>query len=84
MAKGCDQAFDDPIDLPRGRRLVTLKDAANSIMKLPKAEQNAEDWQTAGRVLIRAAEGRDFLMYDRIGMLRALHRDDVQVFNPDR
>jgi hypothetical protein len=60
MAKGCDQAFDDPIDLPCGRRLVTLKDAANFIVKLPKAEQNAEEWQTAGRMLIRAAEGRDF------------------------
>ncbi len=34
------RAFDDPIPLPRGRQLVTLKDAADYIMKLPKAEQN--------------------------------------------
>jgi hypothetical protein len=25
MAKGWKQAFDDPIDLPRGRQLVTLQ-----------------------------------------------------------
>jgi hypothetical protein len=53
--------FDDPIPLPRGRQLVTLKDAANYIMKLPKAEQNLEEWQTAGEILIKTAEGQDFL-----------------------
>ena len=29
-------------DLSRGRQLVTLKDAANYIMKLPKAEQKSK------------------------------------------
>jgi hypothetical protein len=67
--------FDDPIPLPRGRQLVTLKDAADYIMKLPKAEQNLEEWQTAIDCLIGAAEGRDFLMHARIGVLRALKRD---------
>jgi hypothetical protein len=38
MAKGWKQAFDDPIDLPRGRQFVTLEDAGNYITKLPKAE----------------------------------------------
>jgi hypothetical protein len=41
------QPFDDPIPLPRGRQLVRLQDAARHIMKLPKAEQNLEEWQTA-------------------------------------
>jgi hypothetical protein len=40
-------------------------------MKLPKAEQNLEEWQTAGEILIKAAEGRDFLMHARIAMMRA-------------
>jgi hypothetical protein len=39
--------FDDPVLLPGGRKLVTLRDAADYIMKLPKAEQNLEAWQTA-------------------------------------
>ena len=43
------RAFDDPIPLPRGRQLVTLKDAANYIQKLPKAEQDLEEWQAAAR-----------------------------------
>jgi hypothetical protein len=33
--------FDEPIPLPRGRELVTLKDAGNYITKLPKAEHEA-------------------------------------------
>jgi hypothetical protein len=51
--------FDDPIQLPRGRQLVTLEDAADYIMKLPKAEQDLEEWQTAIGSLIGAVEGRD-------------------------
>jgi hypothetical protein len=69
--------------LPRGRRLVTLKDAADYIMKLPKAEQNLKEWQTAGEILIKTAEGRDFLMHARIGMLQAIHRNEVRVFRRD-
>ena len=80
MAKGWKQAFDDAIDLPRGRKLLTLQDAADYIMKLPKSEQNLEEWQTATEILIRTAEGRDFLMHARIGMLRALNRNVERAF----
>jgi hypothetical protein len=67
--------FEDPIPLPDDRQLITLKDAAGYIMKLPKAEQDLEEWQTATGCLIGAAEGRDFLMHARIGVLRALNRN---------
>ena len=36
-------------------------------MKLPKAEQGLEEWQTAVACLIGAAEGRDLMMHARIG-----------------
>jgi hypothetical protein len=39
--------FDDPIVLPDGRQLVTLQDAGTYITKLPKAEHEALEWQTA-------------------------------------
>ena len=81
---GWSRRFDDPIPLPRGRQLVTLKDAADYVMKLPKAEQKHERWQTAIRCLIGAAEDRDFMMHAQIGMLRALNRNVERVFNPDR
>ena len=82
--RGWKRPFDDPIPLPKGRQLVTLKDAAYYIVKLPKAEQNLEEWQTAIACLIGAAEGCDFIMHARIGVLRALNRHVERVFNPDR
>jgi hypothetical protein len=61
-----------------------LQDAADYILKLPKAEQKLAEWQTATEALIMAAEGRGPLMHARIGVLRALNRNVVREFNPDR
>jgi hypothetical protein len=36
-----DRAFDEPV--PRGRRVVTLKDAGKYTPKLPTAEHEAEE-----------------------------------------
>jgi hypothetical protein len=77
-------SFEEAIDLPRGRQLVTLQDAADYIMKLPKAEQSLPEWQAATEALIMAAETRGPLMHARVGMLRALNRNVERTFNPDR
>jgi hypothetical protein len=63
---------------------VTLEDAADLIMKLPKAEQDLDEWQTAIGRLIGAAEGRDFLMHARIGVVRALNRNVDRTFDSSR
>jgi hypothetical protein len=84
MAKGWKQTFDDPIPLPSGRELVTLQAAGNYIVKLPKAEQVAPEWQTATEALILAARGRGPIMDARMGILRALNRNVLREFNPDR
>jgi hypothetical protein len=47
--------FDEPIPLPRGRRLIALEDAGNYIAKLPKAEHEAQEWQAAMEALILVA-----------------------------
>jgi hypothetical protein len=52
---GWSRAFKDPIPIPGGRQLVTLKDAGNYITKLPKAEHAAPEWQTAMEALILVA-----------------------------
>ena len=78
------RAFDDPIPLPRGRQLVTLKDAANYIQKLPKAEQNLDEWQAAVEALLLVVELNGPTMMARIGVLRALNRNVERVFNPSR
>ena len=63
---------------------MSLRDAADCIMKLPKAEQNLEAWQTAVEALIMAAEDRGPLMHARISVLRALNWNVERVFNPSR
>jgi hypothetical protein len=68
--------FDDPIPLPNGRELVTLKDAGDFITKLPKAEHSATEWQTAMKVLILVAEKGGDTMLARMGIMQALHRHD--------
>ena len=75
--------FDDPIPLPQGRSLVTLKDAASYITKLSKAEHSAPEWQAAMEALILVAENDGPTMLARIGVMRALNRQVEQVFNPD-
>jgi hypothetical protein len=62
-------------------QLASLHAAGDYITSLPKAEQDIEEWQTAIGRLISAAEGRDFLMHTRIGMLRALNRHLQREFN---
>ena len=51
-----DQRFFDPVIVPGRKPLITLRDAGQYIMKLPKAEQQATHWQTAAEVLMLIGE----------------------------
>ena len=68
--------FDEPIALKGGRKLVTLQQAADYVMKLPDATQQQPRLQSSVENLIQAAEtGGGWLMFARIAMLRALNGD---------
>jgi hypothetical protein len=69
-----DQQFFNPIKLPRRKPLITLRDAAKYIMKLPKAEQQAPQWQAAANVLMLIGEHGGDPMMAHIAMMRALQR----------
>jgi hypothetical protein len=45
--RGWRREFDDPIPLPGGRVLVTLRDAATFITTLSKKEATEPEWQAA-------------------------------------
>ena len=79
-----DQRFDDPIMLPGRQQVVTLRDAALYITKLPKAEHDAEEWQAAMQALLLVAEHDGPTMFARIGVMRALNRRVERVFDPSR
>jgi hypothetical protein len=66
--------FEDPIPLTKGKKLVTLRDAALYITQLPKAEHDTEEWQAAMEALLLVAERGGPTMFARIGVLRALNR----------
>jgi hypothetical protein len=79
MKSGWSRKFDEPIPLPKGKPLVTLRDAANYITKLPKAEHQAPEWQAAMHALLLVVERNGQTLLARIGMMRALHRHDEPV-----
>jgi hypothetical protein len=48
--------FHGPIEVPKGKPLRTLKDAADYVLRLSKKVTAAEHWQIAMEQLIDAAE----------------------------
>jgi hypothetical protein len=79
-----DQRFFAPIIFPGRKPLVTLRDAALYITKLPKAEHDAEERQAAMQALLLVAEHDGPTMFARIGVMRALNRHVERVFDPSR
>jgi hypothetical protein len=75
-----DRQFDEPIPLPKGKPLATLRDAALYITKPPKAEHDAPEWQAAMEALLLVAEHNGPTMLARIGVMRALNRHVETVF----
>jgi hypothetical protein len=69
--------FDEPIELPGAKKLLTLKDAIDHLGKtVPKAEHRDRKVLVAATSLANAAEGLDLIMHARIATLQALHRND--------
>ena len=63
---------------------MTLRDAAEYITELPKAEHDADEWQAAMQALLLVAEQGGPAMFARIGIMRAINRHVERVFNPSR
>jgi hypothetical protein len=76
--------FDEPIPVPKGRRLVTLRDAGDYVAKLPKAKHVTAEWQAAMLALMLVVDLNGPTMMARIGVMRALNRGYVREFNPSR
>jgi len=81
---GWRREFDEPIAVPDGGTLVTLRDAADYITALPDEEAALPEWQAAIEALMMVADLGGPTMFARIGVTRALNRHHVQEFNPAR
>lgn len=67
------QRFADPIPLPDGRTLITLREAGHYIAALPAAQQNLPHWQTAAELLLLVGDHGGDPMLPRIAMMQALN-----------
>jgi hypothetical protein len=82
--KGSHRTFNDPIPLPDGGELRTLRDAGNFIAKLPKREHDTAAWRATIEALMLVAEHGGDTMLPRIGMMRALYAGDESEPSPRR
>jgi hypothetical protein len=77
--------FDEPIELPDGRKLLTLNEAIAFLAKeIPKSEHTLPKVQAAARMLMEAAENNGPIIFARMGVLQAVHRHQVREFNTSR
>jgi hypothetical protein len=77
--------FDEPIELPNAKKLVTLKDAIAWLAKeVPKSEHAMPKVQTAARMVTEAAENNGPMIFAWMGMLQAIHRHHVSEFDTTR
>ena len=68
--------------LPNGKKLIALRDAAENIIELPRAERDSPEWQAVMEALLLVAENSGPPMFARIGFMRALNRHVGRAIDP--
>lgn len=77
--------FDQPIELPGGIKLASLREAIAHLAKtVPKAEHKMPAVLTAAEILTAAADNGMPIEFARIATLQAINRNVERVFNSDR
>jgi hypothetical protein len=80
-----DLRFSEPIILPDGAKLATLREAIAHLAKIiPKAERNMPEILTASDLLTQAAEHGGPIELARIATLQVINRHAERAVNPDR
>jgi hypothetical protein len=80
-----DSRFAEPIDLPGGVKLASLRDAiAHLVNTVPSSERGTPVVLTAAELITSAAEHGGPIEFARIATLRAINRRAVREFTPDR
>jgi hypothetical protein len=68
-----EQFFLEPIELPDGRVLRSLRDAGEFIQSLPQATHERPEWQEAVEALLLVVDHGGDTMLPRTGIMRALN-----------
>jgi hypothetical protein len=73
--RGSNRRFDEPIALPGGGKLFTLRHAIAWLAReIPQSEHRMKEVQTAAHCVTEAAENGGPMKFARIGMIRAINR----------
>jgi hypothetical protein len=79
-----DSRFPEPIELPCGARLASLREAiVHLVNTVPSSERATPVVLTAAELITSAAERGGPIEFARIATLRALNRHVERVLNPD-
>jgi hypothetical protein len=79
-----DGRFPEPIELPCGVRLTSLREAiVHLVNTVPSSERSMPVILTAAEMITSAAERAGPIEFARIATLRALNRHVEHVLNPD-
>ena len=79
-----DSRFAEPIEMPSGIRLASLRDAIVYLVNtVPSSERGTPVILTAAEMITSAAERGGPIEFARIATLRALNRHVERVPNPD-
>jgi len=77
--------FAEPIVLPDGRKLATLREAITQLAKIiPEAERDMLEVLTASDLLTQAAEHDGPVEFARIATLQAINRHVERAFDASR
>jgi hypothetical protein len=79
------KAFSEPIPLPDGTEIDTLRDAIRYLAKsIPAREHKLPAVQAAALCVTQAAENGGSMMMARVGMMQAIHRHERAGHQPRR
>jgi hypothetical protein len=80
-----DNRFPEPIELPSGARLASLREAiVHLVNTVPSSERGTPVILTAAELITSAAEQGSPIEFARIATLRALNRHVERVLDPSR
>ena len=84
MAANWKRRFDEPIRLPAGGKLFTLRHAIAWLAhEVPQSEHKMKEVQTATHCVTEAAENGGPMQFARIGMLQAINRHKPEETRPE-
>ena len=77
-----DIAFPEPVPVPKGKPLATLRDAGAYVASLPKKTHDTASWQTVIECLLLVADKGGPPEFARLALEQALRPKGEPVYRP--